>query len=90
MHFVGFIFGHGNSPSLIIVWGGSTFFAVAPRLSTLLKLLIFRVNRRNNGLSIFIDKNGYAATGCHVGRNQQVIHTGFRINDDFPYIGHSL
>ena len=25
MHFVGFIFGHGNSPSLIIVRGGSTF-----------------------------------------------------------------
>ena len=24
MHFVGFIFGHGNSPSLIIVRGGST------------------------------------------------------------------
>ena len=25
LHFVGFIFGHGNSPSLIIVRGGSTF-----------------------------------------------------------------
>ncbi|OUP04943.1 hypothetical protein B5F35_17315 [Anaeromassilibacillus sp. An200] len=24
MHFIGFIFGHGNSPSLIIVRGGST------------------------------------------------------------------
>ena len=24
MHFVGFIFGHGNSPSLIIARGGST------------------------------------------------------------------
>lgn len=42
------------------------------------------------GVLFFVNKNGYAAAGCHAERNQQVIHVGFCINDDFANIGSSM